>query len=241
MGNLPSMFCPSESHRQCIGRDSILLVHPSTVGVMLTPAEGRFLTNDVPHGSSTPNLDPSVALRTTVVPRPTHRGGRRKKKSNKCFVANRTSTPSPTFKPTNSLPKRHRFKQQDMRGPKHSGAKHSTLYAAKANRTKSQKQSDGPYLVRSGPTLVRSGPTPKRSQKWQTRLSEKKKQDDAHHQAPTDTIGDDYDLISESDLQIFTMKVAQRPPRQPPRQATLPPPRGVSRDRRSNSRPYPPQ
>jgi hypothetical protein len=48
MGNLPSMFRPSELPSQCIGRDSILLVHPSTVGVMLTPAEGRFLTNDLP-------------------------------------------------------------------------------------------------------------------------------------------------------------------------------------------------
>jgi hypothetical protein len=48
MGNLPSLFCPSEPPSQCIGRDSIFLVHPSSMGVMLTPAEGRFLTNDLP-------------------------------------------------------------------------------------------------------------------------------------------------------------------------------------------------
>jgi hypothetical protein len=48
MGNLPSLFCPSEPPSQCIGRDSILLVHPSSIGVMLTPVEGRFLTNDLP-------------------------------------------------------------------------------------------------------------------------------------------------------------------------------------------------
>jgi hypothetical protein len=156
---------------------------------MLTPAEGRFLANDLPHGSSTPNLDPSVAQeRTAVAPRPTHRGGRRKKKNKKCLVANRTTHSSPLFTPTNSLPKRHRFKQQNVCGPStrqvHSGAKHSNLYAAKASRSQSTS-----HQQRNGPYLVRSGPPPKRSHKWQTRLNTKKK--NAHHQAPTDTIRDD--------------------------------------------------
>jgi hypothetical protein len=110
------------------------------------------------------NPDPSVARCTTVASRPTLHGGRRKKKRNKkCFVANHTPISSSTFTPTNSLPKRHRFKQQDVRGPSarqaHQGAKHSNLCAAKANRGKSkshQQRDEGPYLVRSGPTPKRS-------------------------------------------------------------------------------------
>ena len=48
MGNLPSLFCPTESPRHCNGKDSIVFVCPSSSGVMLTPFEGRFLTNDLP-------------------------------------------------------------------------------------------------------------------------------------------------------------------------------------------------
>jgi hypothetical protein len=176
---------------------------------MLTPAEGRFLTNELPHGSSTPNPDPSLAQRTTVASRPTAlRGGRPKKKRNKkCFVANCTSTSSPTFTPTNSLSKRHHFKQQDVPGPSarqaHQGAKHSNLCTAKANCGESKAASNviGSYLVHSGPT-------PKRSPKWQTGLKTKKNFNNIHHQAPTgDAISDDYDLLAEADLNIFIMKI----------------------------------
>jgi hypothetical protein len=48
MGNLPSLFRPSESTSQCIVKDSFVVLHPSSIDVMLTPAEGRFPTNDLP-------------------------------------------------------------------------------------------------------------------------------------------------------------------------------------------------
>jgi hypothetical protein len=48
MGNMPSLFCPSESSSQCIGKDSLLVLHPCSVGVMLTPSEKRLVT-DVSH------------------------------------------------------------------------------------------------------------------------------------------------------------------------------------------------
>jgi hypothetical protein len=70
-GCLPFRLCrfpPWETYLPCSARLS-----------PLANAEGRFLANDLPHGGSTPNLDPSVAQRTTVAPRPTHRGGRREK------------------------------------------------------------------------------------------------------------------------------------------------------------------
>jgi hypothetical protein len=51
MGNSSSTFCTSEPSSQCVGsRDSgvLLLIHPSSIGVMLTPAKGHFLTNNLP-------------------------------------------------------------------------------------------------------------------------------------------------------------------------------------------------
>ncbi len=46
MGNLPSIFCPSESNSQCIGQDSLFIIPTSSIGVMLTPSESHVLTHD---------------------------------------------------------------------------------------------------------------------------------------------------------------------------------------------------
>jgi hypothetical protein len=48
MGNVPSMFCPSESPSQCIGKDSLVFL-PCSIGVMLTPVEKRLAAGDVSH------------------------------------------------------------------------------------------------------------------------------------------------------------------------------------------------
>jgi hypothetical protein len=50
MGNVPSLFCPSGSNRQCIGSDPLLLIPTSSFGVMLTPSEGHVLTHDTLQG-----------------------------------------------------------------------------------------------------------------------------------------------------------------------------------------------
>jgi hypothetical protein len=53
MGNLSCLFGPTESPGQFIGTGSFVVLHPCYIGVMLsTPAEGRFLTNDLPQTST---------------------------------------------------------------------------------------------------------------------------------------------------------------------------------------------
>ncbi len=108
MGNLPSIFCPSESNSQCIGQDSLFIIPTSSIGVMLTPSEGHVLTHDALHGSSTNRPDPSSINRTPpAFKRPPHHL--------KSFgSSDRADT---QCKSTNSLPKHLRFKQSNARGP----------------------------------------------------------------------------------------------------------------------------
>ncbi len=238
MGNLPSIFCPSESNSQCIGQDSLLLIPTSSFGVMLTPSEGHVLTHDALHGSSTNRPDPSSINRTPPA-------FKRPPRHQKSFgSSDRTDA---QHKPTNSLPKHLRFKQSNARGPlanrkapstargnrqapssargnrqapssargnrqapssargnrqapssAHGNrlaphqAKHSSLHSTKT-------KSASPRFVRS--TIV--GPAPKRSRKWNKRRDAKVQRD----QLGASAIRDDYDLVSKTDLDLFTSKV----------------------------------
>ncbi len=108
MGNLPSIFCPSESNSQCIGQDSLFIIPTSSIGVMLTPSESHVLTYDALHGSSTNRPDPSSINRTPPA-------SKRPPRHLKSFgSSDRTDA---QYKPTNSLPKHLRFKQSNARGP----------------------------------------------------------------------------------------------------------------------------
>lgn len=50
MGNLRSIFCPSESPSQCNGKDSLFVACPSSSGCDAHPLLTRsFRTNDLPH------------------------------------------------------------------------------------------------------------------------------------------------------------------------------------------------
>ena len=65
MGNLPSLFCPTdEPPDQCIGQDALYLPRLGAPSGVLPSAEGRCLTNDLPHGSSTQPFDPSSTKST---------------------------------------------------------------------------------------------------------------------------------------------------------------------------------
>jgi hypothetical protein len=127
-------------------------------------------------------------------------------------------------KPTNSLPKHLRFKQSNARGLSahckappsargkrqdhpsangHSLARqhghHTSLYSATSNN----KLKSSPKVAYT--TTI--GPSPKRSRKWNNRRLNKVQRDQVRPQDCTDTNNQDFDILSNAELDLFILKV----------------------------------